>query len=392
VSPEFTVTEGYVSFLLAGGRHPWGQSGPTSVNLVVDGQVVRTATGPSSGEMDWVSFDVRDLAGKQARLEIVDQNAGGDWGHLMVDAFMFTSRPADRRATATAVNLLADGKVVRTATGQDSEHLDWTAWDLQDLQGRTVQLQVVDQNGGGWGHILADQFQLGDAPARSEVQRASWVDFGRDDYAGVTFNNVPDGRRIFVGWMSNWQYAGALPTSPWRGQMTLPRELRLVSSPDGPRLAQQVVGEVATRLDARARQRTGQKPGAPLTFDGAAVVDVQVDAGTADEAGVEIRSGDGSQVTRITVRTNPARVVVDRTRSGEVGFSPLFPSVESAPLDSAATKLRIVVDNNSVEVFAQDGQRVITDLVFPAGGSRQVDLVSSGGTPAQLRATVTPIR
>jgi levanase len=395
VSPTFRVEDGWVNFLLAGGRHPWGQADPTAVNLVVDGQVVRTATGPHAGDMDWVAWDVRDLVGREARLEVVDQSSSGDWGHLMVDNVVFSSRAADPRSSATAVNLLIDGEVVRTATGQDSEHLDWASWDLKDLQGKVARIQVVDEHTGGWGHVLADQFTLADAPARSELERASWLDFGRDNYAGVTFNNAPAGKRILIGWMSNWQYAQAVPTSPWRGQMTLPRELSLVSTPSGLRLSQREPGALATRFSPSERTRLSltsrDGDGAPLAFDETALVEVQVDPGGAAEAGIVIRTGDGSELTRVTVQSDPARLVVDRTKSGQVGFHPLFPSVESAPLDSPATKLRIFVDRSSVEVFAQDGERVITDLVFPAPGRRTVELVSSGGTPTQLRATVTPI-
>jgi sucrose-6-phosphate hydrolase SacC (GH32 family) len=392
VSPTFRVEDGWINFLVAGGRHPWGQSSPTVVNLVVDGEVVRTATGPHAGNMDWVTWDVRDLAGRDARIEIVDGSSSGDWGHLMVDSVVFSSRAADPRSNATAVNLLVDGTVVRTATGQDSEHLDWVSWDLKGLEGKTARIQVVDEATGGWGHILADQFTLAAAPARSEVERAQWLDYGRDNYAGVTFNNAPDGRRVLIGWMSNWQYAGALPTSPWRGQMTLPRELSLVSTPAGPQLSQRPVGALAKRWAAAGKSRqTFAQPGASLTFNETALIEVQVDAAGAAEAGIAIRSGDGSEVTRIHVATDPNRLVVDRQQSGQVGFDPLFPSTESAPLAAGATTLRILVDRSSVEVFAQDGQRAITDLLFPSGGRRTVELVSEGGQPAKLRATVTPI-
>ena len=91
----------------------------------------------------------------------------------------------------TTVNLLVDGQVVRTATGPNSETLDWAGWDVRDLAGETARIQIVDNNISGWGHILADQFTFADAAALSATQRAHWLDYGRDFYAGVTFNNVP---------------------------------------------------------------------------------------------------------------------------------------------------------------------------------------------------------
>ena len=74
------------------------------------------------------------------------------------------------------------------------------------------------------------------APAQSATQRAHWLDYGRDFYAGVTFNNVPKNRRIMIAWMNNWQYAGSIPTDPWRSAMSVPRDLGLQTVGDDVRL------------------------------------------------------------------------------------------------------------------------------------------------------------
>ena len=156
----------------------------------------------------------------------MDNNAGG-WGHINVDNIVFSSQAAVPVTNETAVNLLVGGAIVRSTTGADSEHLDWANWDLRDLRGKKATIQVVDNNTGGWGHILADQFTFAAAPALSSTERAHWLDYGRDFYAGVTFNNVPDGQRIMIAWMNNWQYAGNIPTDPWRSAMSIPRVLHL---------------------------------------------------------------------------------------------------------------------------------------------------------------------
>ena len=83
-SPEFTITAKHINFLIGGGNHPTGAADPTAINLLVDGQVVRTATGSDNESLNWASWDVRDLAGQTARIRIVDQNTGG-WGHINVD-------------------------------------------------------------------------------------------------------------------------------------------------------------------------------------------------------------------------------------------------------------------------------------------------------------------
>ena len=93
--------------------------------------------------------------------------------------------------------------------------------------GQEAQIQIVDRNSGGWGHILADQITFADAAAQSTEQRASWLDYGKDYYAAVSWDDVPDGRRLMIGWMNNWQYANQIPTSPWRSAMSVPREIGL---------------------------------------------------------------------------------------------------------------------------------------------------------------------
>ena len=166
-SPAFTITRDYIDLLVAGGNHPWGAPGATAVNLIVDGAVHRTATGANSSTMTPVSWDVHSLIGHTAHIQITDQTTTG-WGHLMVDQIVLSSRPGatvGEPDDQTTVNLVVGGKTVRTSTGQDSEHLAWSTWDVTDLQGQNATVQIIDHNTGSWGHIDADQFTLANTPA-----------------------------------------------------------------------------------------------------------------------------------------------------------------------------------------------------------------------------------
>jgi levanase len=127
---------------------------------------------------------------------------------------MFSNEVAASRAVGTSVRLVVDGQVVRTAIGSDSETLDGNGWDVRNLQGKTARIALADNNTGGWSHIIADQFSLSDTPARPTIQRAYWVDYGKDNNAGVTFDDAPAGRRVMIAWMNNWEYCGSIPTDP----------------------------------------------------------------------------------------------------------------------------------------------------------------------------------
>ncbi|MFS0700317.1 GH32 C-terminal domain-containing protein [Cellulomonas sp. 179-A 4D5 NHS] len=394
-SPELTITERYLSFLVGGGAQP-----ETAVRLLVDGAVVRTASGSESGTLDWVSWDLAGLAGRTARIEVRDAATGG-WGHIMADAFVASAEPARPRAAEATVNLVVDGEVVRTATGQDSEALDWVAWDVRELAGRQARLRVVDSVSGGWGHVLADQVTLSDVPARSMLERYRWLDHGTDFYAALTFENVPDGRRLAVAWMNNWEYAAATPTGTWRGSMTFPRELTLRDVGDELRLSQDPVRELADAAASsgvapyRLRDRLvregvtalpGQARGTVLA------IDAELEVGSADRVGLHVRTGAGER-TVVGYDVHRERLFVDRTASGDVDFHGSFAGVHAAPLPApeGRVRIRVLVDRSSVEVLGGGGEVALTDLVYPALTSDGVALFAEGGEARVRSLTVQPL-
>jgi levanase len=399
-SPEFTLSRNFVSMLVGGGHRSPESGQVLEAQLLVDGNVVRTLAGDDAGALNWKGWDVSEFAGKQARLRIVDQATGG-WGHLTADHVMLTDQAAVPRSDETTVNLVVDGKVVRTATGANSEVLDWASWNVAEFRGRQAQIRVVDNNRFGWGHILADEFTASPQPARPRLNSYDWLDYGRDYYASVSFGNMPEDKRVMLGWMNNWDYANSIPTFPWRSAMSLPREIGLTQTPDGPRLTQQAVKQVDGLASAPSYRNTaggtitpGTHPLPSAASGDVQRIDVTFAPGTAAKSGITL-FGNGSSSTAVGYDAATKEVYVDRANSGNVGFHPLFASVDSAPVSVDAqgnVTLRIYVDRSSVEVFAQGGLRTITDQVFPADGAKEVALFAEGGV-AQLKSlTVTPMK
>lgn len=393
-SPEFTLARDHVNFLIAGGSTP-----DTAVRLLVDGKAVRTASGSADGLLNWTGWDVAELRGRKARIEIFDQATGG-WGHLLVDHVVLSDAAAPPRSYETAVNLVVDGKVVRTATGQDSERLDWTSWDVREFAGKQAEIHVNDFNPDSWGHISVDHIVFSDRPAASRLRRYAWADYGKDFYAGVSWNDVPGGRRIWIGWMNNWRYGERIPTAPWRSAQSLPRELALATIDGQPRLVQRPVQTIANLRGAPAftlrdlRVEPGTTPLPDRARGTVLEITAEFDPGTARRLGLVVRGGEAGEGTLIGYDAATASLFVDRTGSGDTGFDADFPGVQSGPLRRQGRWVTFIayVDRSSVEVFGDRGQTVITDQIFPSPGSDGLGLFADGGTATLRSLTVRPLR
>ena len=381
-SPDFTIGTDYIDLLVGGGNHPMSGTDPTAVNLVVDGNVVATATGKNSANLDWVAWNTSALKGRQGHIEVVDQRTA-DWGHLIVDNIVFSDVAAGPWSLETTANLIVDGKVVRSTTGNNGPGLDWASWDLSDLQGKQAQIRLVDTASADWGHLIADYFVAADQPALSSTQRVRWIDQGNDFYAAVTFNDLPPNQRTMIGWMGNWDYANSTPTGTWRGQQSIPRRLSL----------QQVAGRptlISTPIDVSSlvKGTTRIKPATisagthALPASGRSLlIKTTLAQGTAADFGLDVRVGDGQRV-RIGYDTTTGELYLDRTQAGQSDFSPIFPAVHRAklPLQDRELKLKIYLDSSSVEVFSADGQVSISDLVYPDPTSAGIGTFADGGT------------
>ncbi|HNB52542.1 MAG TPA: glycoside hydrolase family 32 protein, partial [Anaerolineales bacterium] len=127
-----------------------------------------------------------------------------------------------------------------------------------------------------------------------------WADFGADYYAAQSWSDEPNGRRLMIGWMNNWQYANVIPTGTWRGAFTLPRELFLTHTEDGIRLVQQPIPELQTlrtnHRHAEDLQLTSslQYPLQNLQLE--ILADIQINPNT-DRFGLRLHTCEGEQTT-----------------------------------------------------------------------------------------------
>ena len=176
------------------------------------------------------------------------------------------------------------------------------------------------------------------------------MDYGKDHYATVSFSNAPENRKVALAWMSNWQYANQVPTKQFRSANSVPRDLKLFRDGDENYLASIPSPEM---MAARGQQI--KKP----TNTCEIVVDVK---GSAE---IVLSNAKGEQVT-MHYDAQKQEFKMDRTKSGDVGFSEAFPCVTVAPTFGAIKQLRIFIDRCSIEAFDADGKMAMTNLVFPS--------------------------
>ena len=244
------------------------------------------------------------------------------------------------------------------------------------------------------GHFDGAQFTE-ENPAGGKL----WADYGKDFYATNSFNDMPasDPRKIWIGWTSNWLYAKDEPTVLWRGAQSIPRTLSVRRVGSQLLMVQAPVREMQS-LRGRPfslSNSTVQKANASIAHAGIEgetyEIEAELEPQKAGEIGFRLRKGDNAE-TLIGVIPWSNTLFVDRTRSGDVSFSKDFPGRYSTTLhNTKRVKLHIFVDRSSVEVFANDGEKVMTDRVYPPPGSTGIDLYSTGGAGKVVSLTVWPL-
>ncbi len=327
--------------------------------------------------------------------KLVNSYLGGDGttGTLASPAFPITNTYLNfligggNHPGQTCINLIVGGNVVRTANGANSERLNWKNWDVSPYLGQNASIQIVDSIGGGWGHVNVDHILMADSMVPTEPETTRWMEYGPDNYAAISWDGIPeaDGRRLWIGWMIDLRYAGSPPTTPWRGGMTVPRELVLKRTSLGLRMSQRPVAELAslrsthlTHAPASLEDLNSWLAGqdVPKLFE--CIIELEVPAG--QSAG--LRVGTPTENTRVTWNRDASLLSVDRTLSGATGFSGSFPGVFSAPVIDAGNrlKLHLLVDAASLEVFSGDGVSTLSNLIFPAAATKGLQLFGVAGT------------
>lgn len=270
-------------------------------------------------------------------------------------------------------------------------------WECPDLVELPVEgtkekkwLLICNINPGGPFGGSAAQYFVGKFDGKKFINESptvtKWLDWGKDNYATVTWSGVSD-RCVALGWMSNWQYQAQLPMKQYRGFNTLPRELALYEE-NGETLVKTVpVKEVESLRKTAVYKSHLNISGGETVIDnflngenGAFEMELSIKTNSSRESVGFILCNDEGEEVKCHYDLFKHQFVMDRTKSGKVDFSKEFPAVTVAPSSMGKNvSLRVFVDKTSIEVFASDGSFVMTNLVFPTKPYDKIKFFATDG-------------
>jgi fructan beta-fructosidase len=271
-------------------------------------------------------------------------------------------------------------------------------------------LMLVSINPGGPNKGSATQYFVGDFDGKNfkiddaQKNETLWLDYGTDNYAGVTFFGAPnrwvksksnEEVRILIGWMSNWLYATTVPTEKWRSAMTFPRVFDLKNTAQGLRLVSNPILDLNSLRNKTAELKPQTWQGnLPISDSKSSLYEIylEIEKNNSKEIALEISNSKGEKLL-IGYESVGNRFFIDRTKAGKKDFFPEFAARHYAPRfsEDKIIKFQVLLDVASVELFADEGLTVMTDIFFPNENFSKIALISDQNTQL-LKGKITPLK
>ena len=235
-------------------------------------------------------------------------------------------------------------------------------WECPDLMKMKVRgtdkekwMLICNINPGGPFGGSATQYFIGDFDGykftcESKPEVTKWMDYGKDHYATVTFDNAPAGRRVAIAWMSNWQYANQAPTQQYRSGNSIPRDLGLFEYKGETYCSVVPSPEMTAARSKKATKSLSESCEMVVNLKGNSTITL---------------SNDKGEKVVMLYDAKAETFSMDRTKSGKMDFSNDFAATTKAPTYGKISQLRIFIDKSSIEVLDAEGKMAMTNLVFP---------------------------
>lgn len=244
----------------------------------------------------------------------------------------------------------------------------WECPDLFSLNdgGKKVWVMMVSINPGGPNGGSGTQYFVGDFDGKTFSTKDTaikWIDYGPDDYAGVTWSNTSN-QKIFLGWMSNWEYAQVVPTTKWRSATTVARDLTLKNINGSYYIASAPV--VTINDITLSKETVSKKEDNTFEYNTDAPSILKFTVPKAEDFECTF-SNNSNQKLSIKFDKANQRFYLDRSLAGSNNFNQHFSNVSAAPRISNADSIEItfIIDASSIELFADGGLTTMTQLFFP---------------------------
>ena len=373
------------------GQHfSWENTAPTGI-LIDDfeninyGSWTTTGTsfgaGPATGNGNFSGFLGNKLiiAGNEAQGKLISANFTIQKNYI---SFLIGGGHNPGKAY---IKLMVNGQMVRTCTGMNENLLQWRSWDVAALMGKTARIEIVDSmTSASWGpsEINIDHIIQSDTPTNGS--NFGRVDHGKDFYALQSFSDIPaqDGRRIWLAWLNNWSYASKIPTSPWKGMMSIPRQVKLETHNGQIELVQKPVEELnILRKDTLSYRNTNLGIiNSGITNSVYKRFELKAKIAVANKKGFSLKfKKNGSQYSQFTFDFVNNEILFNRASpTAELTYDDYFAKLQIAPLlvENGYIDLHLFVDNSSAELFTAGGQIVMSNQIFPDSTSNQIELIS----------------
>lgn len=284
------------------------------------------------------------------------------------------------------VSLIIDGESKAISTGMNELIMKWRNWDVSALVGRTAHIEIVDST--SWSSINIDHIIQSDKI--NDFVNTGQIDYGKDFYAVQSFSDVPNGRKIWLAWLGNWSYGEAAPTTPWKGIMTTPREVTLETHNGILRLVQKPVEELKSlrKTNISFRNKTVNSINTALNENMLNSIqsntsfkqfELKAKMSVRHKSGFSFKFKKGAaQYTEFIFDFVNKQIRFDRSKSGALTTDGNFRQLQFAPLiiENDSIDIHLFVDNSSVELFASNGQVVMSNQIFPDSTSNRIELAS----------------
>ena len=273
----------------------------------------------------------------------------------------------------------------------------WECPDLFTLEidGEEKWVLLVSINPGGPNGGSATQYFIGDfdgATFTTTQDQALWIDYGTDNYAGVTWSNT-DSKRIFMGWMSNWDYANIVPTENWRSAMTLARELSLAKVNNEIRLKSEPLKGYREQLTEQKFEWEIEDQNAFLIKKASERTEINFKRAFEENQILEIEFfNEDKELLVFKIDFSEQEVSLNRSSIKQHDFSTAFKSVQKAPthFNRENLKIEIYKDASSIEIFLNDGEWVMTALYFSEKDLNQMQISSDKNFSAEINTSNFP--